>query len=43
MKAPTTKAADQTLLPTIRPAWLNQTFSNTSAPRPERKNIAVMA
>ncbi len=38
MKAPATSAAAQTLLPTIRPVWLNQTFSKTSAPAPDRKN-----
>src|SRR5215470_3384694 len=39
MNAATTSAADHTLLPTTRPAWLNQTVSSTSAPAPERKNI----
>jgi len=39
MNAPTTSAADQTLLPRINPIWLNQTFSKTSAPTPDRKNM----
>ena len=39
MNAATTSAADHTLLPTTRPAWLNQTVSRASAPAPERKNI----
>ena len=39
MNAAVTSEADHTLLPTTRPAWLNQTVSSTSAPAPERKNI----
>jgi hypothetical protein len=40
MKAATTNAADHTLLPSTRPAWLNHTVSSARAPAPERKNIA---
>src|SRR5688572_15613211 len=43
MNAPTTSAADQTLLPTMRPIWLNHTTSKINAPIPDRNIMPCIA